>query len=384
MYYLDAAATTPVKKSVLDSMIPYFSNKFYNPSANYTPADDISDTVEKIRREIAIYIGCQPSEVYFTSGASESNSWAIQGWIKSHPKGRVITTNIEHDSILKMVEDPFLKPYFRMIPVDEYGYVYFEPILKEIEIAIKEGVEREDILVAVQYANNEIGTIQYISLLSDGVKKYGANFFTDATQYLPEGGYALCYSFLNNIDMMSMSGHKIGAPKGIGLLIVRDRIKISPLIYGTQNFGMRGGTENVPYIVALGEAFRLLAGSNRDQISYTRRELLRKIGEITPIKENGGMNHLGNNINITFLDEDISGQNMVNILSAIGVYISMGSACSAHDDEPSHVLKAIGLTDEEISRTIRITIPHDFKDKDIPDVVAQFKKAIDLIKESKK
>lgn len=384
MYYLDAAATTPVEKSVLTSMLPYFRLRFHNPSANYTPADDISNTVEQIRREIAIYIGCQPSEVYFTSGASESNSWAIQGWIKSHPKGRVITTNIEHDSILKMVEDPFLKPYFRVIPVDKYGYVYFESVLKEMQNATKEGVEREDILVAIQYANNEIGTIQKINFLSYGVKSYGANFFTDATQYFPEGAYALCSGFLNNIDMMSMSGHKIGAPKGIGLLIVRDRIKISPLIYGTQNFGMRGGTENVPYIVALGEAIRLLAGDHRSQIPYIRSELLLKLGEVTPIRENGGMNHLGNNINITFLDEDISGQNMVNILSAIGVYISMGSACSAHDDEPSHVLKAIGLTDDEINRTIRITIPHDFKEENIPYVVAQFKKAIDLIKESKK
>ena len=381
-YYLDAAATTPVDIPVLTSMFPYFRLRFHNPSASYTPAYEVSKDIEAVRASIADFMHCRPSEVYFTSGASESNAWAMQGWLRKHPDGRIITTNIEHKSIMSMVDDPFFKPYFDVIPVNEDGYVVLEEIYDAMDRAYASGIRPRDILVAIQYANNEIGTRQDILFLAEAVKAEGSYFFTDATQAFAEGGD---YLFSANVDMMSMSGHKIGAPKGIGLLFMRDYIDLPPLIYGTQNSGKRGGTENVPYIIALGRAFEVLKNNpDRWKIVEARDCLCEELKKITPIKINGGADCLCNNLNITFLDEDINGQNLVNILSAMGVYISVGSACSAHSDEPSYVLKAIGLTDEEIYRTVRITLPYDFKEESIPDVVEQFEKAIDLIKESKK
>lgn len=383
-FYLDAAATTPVIDKALDKMMPYFQEYYYNASSAYTPSFHVDRDVELVRESIAKYMGCFPEEVFFTSGASESNSWAIQGWIRKHPNGRVITTDIEHHSILAIAEDPFYARYIDVIPVEKDGYVSLGAIYDAINNALldDDNMETQDILVAVQSANSEIGTVQGIYELAEGVKAWGAHFFTDATQMFP--CFDMQYGFSKNIDMMSMSGHKIGAPKGIGILFKKRNIDLAPLIYGTQNYGKRGGTENVPYIIALGEAFRVISSSLRWSIAYARDKLLEELKKITPVKVNGDkLSRLPNNINITFEDEKIIGNGLVLVLGAMGVYVSVGSACSAQSPEPSHVLKAIGLSDEEALRTIRITLPHDFKEEDIPEVVDRFKTAIDLVRGKK-
>ena len=383
-FYLDAGATTPVTDKALDKMMPYFQEYFYNASSAYTPSFHVDRDVELVRENIAKYMGCFPEEVFFTSGASEANSWAIQGWIRKHPNGRVITTNIEHHSILAMTEDPPFtrRTDFDVMPVDKNGYISLRTIYDSINKALLDDVDMEDILVAVQSANSEIGTVQSIYELAEGVRAWGAHFFTDATQMFP--CFDMQYGFSKNIDMMSMSGHKIGAPKGIGILFMKKGIDLPPLIYGTQNYGKRGGTENVPYIIALGEAFREISSKPRWTIADTRDKLLEELKKITPVKVNGDkLSRLPNNINITFEDEKIIGNGLVLVLGAMEVYISVGSACSAQSPEPSHVLKAIGLSNEEALRTIRITLPHDFKEEDIPEVVDRFKTAIDLVRGKK-
>ena len=382
-FYLDAGATTPVIDTAFDKMLPYFQQNYYNPSSAYTPSFHVNKDVESVREYIAKYMGCLPKEVFFTSGASEANSWAIQGWIRKHPNGRVITTNIEHHSILAMTEEPLFtrRTDFDVIPVNEDGIIMLDAVYDAIDRALLDDVEMEDILVAIQSANSEIGTVQPIYELAEGVRAWGAHFFTDATQMFP--CFDMEYGFSKNIDMMSMSGHKIGTPKGIGCLFVKKDIDLPPLIYGTQNYGKRGGTENVPYIIALGEAFRDISSKPRWTIADTRNKLLEELKKITPVKENGGYEKLSNNINITFEDDKIIGQGLVLVLGAMGVYISVGSACSAQSPEPSHVLKAIGLSDEEALRTIRISLPYDFDEKDIPEVVGRFKTAIDLVRGQK-
>lgn len=379
-YYLDAGATTPVDNEAYSAMIPYFKDNFYNPSADYTPAYNVSKDIENARAYIADYVGALPSEVYFTSCASESNSWAIQGWIRKHQNGRVITTNIEHHSIMAIAEDPFYSKYIDVISVDDEGFILLETIYDAIEKASNEGIEPEDILVAVQYANNEIGTVQDILFLAEAVKATGAYFFTDATQAFACSWMELGFS--KNIDMMSMSGHKIGAPKGIGILFIKNGIDLPPLIYGTQNFGKRGGTENVPYIMALKEAFKNVKHGNKWKIGLVAESLFEEINRITPVKLNGGSrgSRLPNNLNITF-ENKIIGQAIMSVLSAIGVYVSTGSACNAHSDEVSHVLKAIGLSEEDALRTIRITLPDNISMDDIPTIASKFRTAIELLLE---
>lgn len=376
-FYLDAGATTPVSNGVYDAMLPYFKDKFYNPSAEYMPSYNVSKEIEKARAYIADYMGCLPNEVYFTSGASESNSWAIQGWIRSHPNGRVLISNIEHHSIMAIEEDPFYEKYIDIYPVNHDGHITLDEIYDVLERCCY-ACNPEDILVSIQYANNEIGTIQDVLTIAGGVKDFGANVFSDATQMFADGGFELGFS--RNIDMMSMSGHKIGAPKGIGILLVKNEIDLPPLIYGTQNFGKRGGTENVPYIIGLKEAFMELATQNidRNKIVECRDLLFSEINKITPIKMNGDYDRLANNLNITF-EKEIYGVALMAILSALDTFISIGSACNARSGEISHVLNAIGVSEEDAMRTVRITLPKDIKKDDITEIVEKFKTAIELL-----
>lgn len=376
--YLDSAATTPVSDKVMECIIPYFQEKFYNPSANYTPSFNVLEDINNAKANIASYFNCQQDRIYFTSGASESNSWAMQGWLRLHTNGVIITTNIEHPSIMNIANDPYYSDRIKVIPVGDDGVLSSELLDNQMDYIIGCGVRPRDILVAIQYANNEIGTIQNIPKLSELAHDRGATFFTDATQAFSDEQSRNLFIRAPHINMLSMSGHKIGAPKGIGILF--STVDLPPLIYGSQNGGMRGGTENVAGIIGLGEAFRQIQYDNYNAIRNTRDKILKGISEMTPVKVNGatGTNRLSNNLNITF-ENRIFGTTIMSVLSALETYVSIGSACSAQSQEMSHVLRAIGLTEEEALKTIRITIPDTMREYDVDPVLHNFRIAIELL-----
>ena len=380
--YLDNASTTPVKQEVIDAMLPWLQDKWHNPSSLYSDATYAKIAIDNARKTIADFIHAKPSEIYFTSGGSESNCWAIQGFannrLAKHRVPVVITTNIEHKSIMECVKNlPIAATYF--LNVDSYGLVDIDELEDIIKELVENGTDPDDILVSIQYANNEIGTIQEIWAVSDVVHKYGCVLHTDAVQAF---GQIDVNAQLDGFDMMSASAHKIGGCKGVGILYIKDGIQINPLIYGSQMDGMRGGTENVAGIVGMARAVELAKIHNWDiSPKYAVRDYfikrLRKIG----CKLNGQVweHRLPNNVNI-MLPCDINGETLLYSLDVDDIQIGTGSACNSRSIEPSHVLKAIGLTDDEASRCIRITIDDDFTKQNADYVVEAIEKSLKVLK----
>jgi len=380
--YLDNASTTPVKQEVIDAMLPWLQDKWHNPSSLYSDATYAKIAIDNARKTIADFIHAKPSEIYFTSGGSESNCWAIQGFANSrlakHHVPVVITTKIEHKSITECVKNlPIAATYF--LNVDSSGLVDIDELENVIKELIENGTDPDDILVSIQYANNEIGTIQEIWAVSDVVHKYGCVLHTDAVQAF---GQIDVNAQLDGFDMMSASAHKIGGCKGVGILYIKDGIQINPLIYGSQMDGMRGGTENVAGIVGMARAVELAKIHNWDiSPKYAVRDYfikrLRKIG----CKLNGQVweHRLPNNVNI-MLPCDINGETLLYSLDVDDIQIGTGSACNSRSIEPSHVLKAIGLTDDEASRCIRITIDDDFTKQNADYVVEAIEKSLKVLK----
>ena len=380
--YLDNASTTKVKPEVIDAMMPWLTEKYHNPSSLYSDATYAKIAIDNARKTIADFIHAKPSEIYFTSGGSESNCWAIQGFVNSrlakHRVPIVITTNIEHKSIMECVKNlPIAATYF--LDIDSSGLVDIDELEDIIKELVENGTDTDDIMVSIQYANNEIGTIQDIRLISDVVHKYGCVFHTDAVQAF---GQIDVDAQLDGFDMMSASAHKIGGCKGVGILYVQDGIKINPLVYGSQMNGMRGGTENVAGIVGMARALELARVHDWDSSpKYAIRdyliEQLRKIG----CKLNGQVweYRLPNNINI-MLPYDINGETLLYSLDVADIQIGTGSACNSRSIEPSHVLKAIGLSDDEASRCIRITIDDDFTVQDADYVAEEIDRSIKILK----
>ena len=380
--YLDNASTTPVKQEVIDAMLPWLQDKWHNPSSLYSNATYAKIAIDNARKTIADFIRAKPSEIYFTSGGSESNCWAIQGFVNSrlakHHVPVVITTKIEHKSIMECVKNlPIAATYF--LNVDSAGFVNIDELEDIIKELIENGTDPDDILVSIQYANNEIGTIQEIWVISDVVHKYGCVLHTDAVQAF---GQIDVDAQLDGFDMMSASAHKIGGCKGVGILYVQDGIKINPLIYGSQMNGMRGGTENVAGIVGMAKAVELAKIHDWDSsLKYTIRDYLIEQLRKIDCKLNGQVrdHRLPNNINV-MLPYNINGETMLYSLDVDDIQIGTGSACNSRSIEPSHVLKAIGLTDDEASRCIRITIGDDFTEQDADYVVEAIDKSLKVLK----
>ena len=381
MIYLDNSATTKPKKEVVDAIMPYLTDMWHNPSSLYAPSVDIKKKIEESREIIANFINADKTEIYFTSGGSDGNSWAIQGFVNecwSQCKTPiVITSKIEHKSILNCVYNLDADVYF--VGVDINGMID----LNNLEDILKGLIYQEEdygILVSIQFANNEIGTVQNIKMISDIVHKYRGIFHTDAVQafgHIPINVKEL------GIDMMTASGHKINALKGSGFLYKKDGVKIKPLIYGTQESGLRGGTENVIGIIGLGEAVRHINfGTNYNRIEemcnkrdYFIRMLENKFGCIL----NGCYEYrLPNNINVTF-PQNITGEALLYMLDMADIKVSTGSACNSHSINPSHVLKAIGLTDNGAMRTVRFSLSEDITYKDVDYVIREIDKALKII-----
>ncbi len=362
--YLDYSATTPVKKEVLDEMIPYFTEHYGNPSSLYSIAQESKEALELARGRVAKLINADTSEVFFTAGGSESDNWALEGVVDAlKDKGNhIITTKIEHHAILHTAE--FLEKHgidVTYVGIGEDGRV--DP--KEIEDAITD----KTVLISVMYVNNEIGTIQPIEEIAAIAKKHGITFHTDAVQAL---GNVHIDVKAQGIDLISMSSHKIYGPKGIGAMYIKKGTKISNLIHGgAQESKKRAGTENLPGIVGFGKAAEL-AYENLDkhikEVGELRDYFVEQVTtKIPDTIVNGSMEyrHPGN-ANISF--EYIEGESMLILLDLNGISVSTGSACSSKSLTPSHVLSALGIPVEKIHGTLRFTVG-DFTTKEDIDYV---------------
>jgi len=355
MIYMDNAATTKVCQSAKEAMLPFLTMNYGNPSGKYRLARSSRREIEKSREIIASTIGANPQEIYFTSGGTESDNWAITSAVnKMRNAGvktpHIITSVIEHKAVLntcKNLESQGVSVTY--LPVDSKGYVSIN--------ALEKSICNETAIITVMYANNEIGTIQNCRMIGEIADVYGVAFHTDAVQAY---GHIPIDVKKEKIGMLSASGHKFGAPKGIGFLYVDKKIKMEPLIFGGgQETGLRSGTENVPGIVAMGAAAKY-HHSCMDRITWKENFLRNYIiegvtGNISGVMVNGDINNRLPG-NISFSIEGINGASMVEQLDKYGICISAGSACSSKNSKASHVLLALGKDENSAFETIRVTI----------------------------
>ena len=374
--YLDNAATTKTSPEVIEAMRPYFGELFGNPASAYTFAGNINSDVDKARKEIAGFINASADEIYFTSGGSESDNWALKGTafaLKNKGK-HIITTVIEHHAILNACDYLERSGYdVTYLSVDENGLISLEEL--------KAAIRPDTILISVMFANNEIGTIEPIAEIGRIAHEHGILFHTDAVQAY--GHITIDVKELG-IDMLSVSGHKINAPKGIGFLYIRKGIKIEPLIHGgSQERGKRGGTTNVAGIVGLAKATELAAESLEKRAKYERKLRDYLIGrienEIPYALLNGDRSkRLPNNVNFCF--RFIEGESMLLLLDQYGICASSGSACTSGSLDPSHVLLAIGRPHEIAHGSLRLTLSEETRKDDIDYTVDTLKQIIERLR----
>lgn len=387
--YLDSAATAKPNKEVLEAVMPYLTDNFYNPSSIYSNGVKVRRAIDNARESIAGFINADTDEIFFTSGSSESNCWAIQGYLLAGVMDisttSIVTTKIEHKSIMECVDamERFGNATYycdvTYLDVDKDGFVNME----QLESVFKDREEPDyyDIFVSIQLANNEVGTIQNIKAISDVIHKYGGVLHVDATQAF--GQIPIDVKSMG-IDMLSASAHKLeGGFKGVGLLYKKKDIEIQPIIYGSQNAGLRGGTENVAGIVGFAKAVELASEEMEDKLALSvKRDYF--ISELTRngCKLNGASVHrLPNNINV-MLPEGIGSEELLYMLDLDDIQCSAGSACNSHSKKPSYVLKALGLTDEQAARSIRFTISSDITYEAIDYVVEKVVKIMKIIRNS--
>ena len=362
--YADNAATTPVSAEVLEAMMPAFNNCYGNPSSLHEKGREALDLLDDARARIAEVFNCAANEIYFTSGGTESDNWAIRGAatrLKAKGKNHIITSKIEHHAVLHtcqaLEKEGFEVSY---VDVDEDGVVDVEQI--------RSLVTEKTAVVAIMYANNEVGTIEPIAEICQISHEKGALMFTDAVQAV--GNMEIDLSKLP-VDMLALSGHKIHAPKGIGMLFVRKGVVINNLIEGGgQERRKRGGTENLPYILGLCRALELAKERlpELDRVRKMRDRLIDGLTKIPYSKLNGHRTErLAGNANVGF--EFIEGESLLLWLDIAGICASTGSACSTASLEPSHVLIAMGVPHEKAHGSLRLTISSETTDEDIDYII---------------
>ena len=359
--YLDNAATTKVSDNVLNAMLPYLKDGYGNPSSIYTLGRNAAIAMEEARSKVAKALGCDATEIYFTSGGSESDNWAIKStahMMATKGKKHLITSAFEHHAVLHTMQ-ALEKEGFEVtyLPVYENGIVHPEDVEKVI---------REDTaLVTIMYANNEIGTIQPIPEIGLICKDKGVIFHTDAVQAV---GNVHINVKEQNIDMLSLSGHKIHAQKGVGVLYVNKKYRLSPLIDGgAQERGRRAGTENIPGIVGLGVAITDACANVDAKNAKLKPMQDRIINEIMKIERthlNGDRERrMASNLNFSF--EGVEGESLLLQLDLQGIAASSGSACTSGSLDPSHVLLSIGLPHEVAHGSLRISMSEYTTDEEI-------------------
>ncbi len=362
--YADNAATTPVSREVIDAMMPVFESEWGNPSSLHAKGRDAKDILDDARERIATALGCTAGEIYFTSCGTEADNWAIKGAARRMAaKGRshIITSKIEHPAVLRTCEtlekEGFTVTY---LDVDSDGVVDIEQLRRVIS--------DKTALVAVMYANNEVGTIEPIAEITEIAHANGAWVFTDAVQAV--GNVKIDLSELK-VDMLSLSGHKIHAPKGIGALFIRKGVVINNLIDGGgQEKRKRGGTENLPYIVGLARAIEIACSELPEmaEVEKKRDRLIAGLEKIPYSKLNGHRTkRLPGNANVGF--EFIEGESLLLWLDIAGIAASTGSACSSASLEPSHVLISMGVPHEKAHGSLRLTISRDTTDEEIDYII---------------
>ena len=359
--YADNAATTPVSQTVLNAMLPYYTEKYGNPSSLYAVGREAKKALEEARENVANHLGALPNEIFFTSGGSEADNWAIKGVaheLAKKGKKHIITSKFEHHAVLHTTE-ALEKEGFEVTYLEVYENGIVKP--EDVEKAIRE----DTALVTIMYANNEIGTIQPISEIGAICKKHGVLFHTDAVQAV---GNVKINVKEENIDLLSLSGHKLHAPKGVGALYVRRGIRLPNLISGgAQERGKRAGTENVAGIVALSvamdEAYANLDERNARLIRM-RDRLIEGASKIERSRLNGdAVKRLPGNFNMCF--EGIEGESLLLKLDFAGICASSGSVSTSGSLDPSHVLLAIGLPHEIAHGSLRISFSDQNTEEDV-------------------
>ncbi|HCX61086.1 MAG TPA: cysteine desulfurase NifS [Clostridiales bacterium] len=371
--YLDNAATTRVKKEVIDEMLKYFDEKYGNPSSQlYELGRRSKEAIENARKIVADFINADKKEIYFTAGGSESDNWALKGVAFANfnkGKNHIITTKIEHHAVIHTCE--YLEKFgikTTYLDVDKYGMIYLEQL--------KEAITPETMLISIMFANNEIGTIQPIEQIGEIAKEHGVLFHVDGVQAM---GAVRIDVKKQHIDLLSMSAHKLGGPKGIGGMFIRKGVKIDNFVHGGgQERGKRAGTEGVQNIVGFGKAVELASkdfDAHVEKLTSLRNKFIEGIkNNIPDVILNGHPTmRLPNNINFSY--KYVEGESILLLLDMEGIAASSGSACTSGSLDPSHVLLATGLDHGTAHGSIRFTISEETTEEDI-DFVAQTMKGI--------
>ena len=372
LIYLDHAATTAVHPDVLKEMLPYFTDKFGNPSSVYGFAANNKNKLTEARETIAGALGAKPEEIYFTAGGSESDNWALKCTAEAYGVhgGHIITTKIEHHAILHTCKYLQNRGYdVTYLDVDENGLID----LNTLEAAIRP----DTFLISIMFANNEIGTIEPVKEIGEIAHRHGILFHTDAVQAF--GQIPIRVDEMN-IDMLSASGHKFNGPKGIGFLYIKKGLKLKSFIHGgQQERGRRAGTENVPGIVGIAKACEIAMTEMEERMkkeTELRDYLIERIlKEIPYTRLNGhSRKRLPNNVNISF--QFVEGESILIMLDMAGICASSGSACTSGSVDPSHVLLAIGLPHEIAHGSLRLTIGYENTKEEMDTVVDNLKRII--------
>jgi cysteine desulfurase len=375
--YLDYAATTPVRSEVMEEMLPCFQTFFGNPSSIYSTGREAKRILEESRERFAKAINADAKEIFFVSGGSESDNWAIRGSIfANRQKGKhIITSAIEHHAVLNCCKSLEKNGYYvTYIETDSEGIIDPEKI--------RAAIRKDTILVTIMTANNEIGTIQPIKKISAICREYNVLFHTDAVQAM--GSIPMDVKDMG-VDMASFSGHKIYAPKGIGVLYIRKGVAIVPMLEGgAQERRKRAGTENIPYIAGIAKAAELAVSEQpayAESLTRMRDSLIREVSDRIPhIRLNGhAMKRLPGNVNFSF--EFIEGESLLLMLDSMGYEASSGSACTSGSLDPSHVLLAIGLPHEIAHGSLRISLGKSSKEEDITPLVDALEKIVLRLRE---
>ena len=372
MFYFDHAATTPVDPRVLQKMLPYFTENFGNPNSQHACGRRAAAAVDEARDTVASLIGAKPSEIYFTSGGTESDNWALRGAAHANAeRGKhLIVSAVEHPAMISTARE-LQKEGFEVTfaAVDEFGKVDLQKL--------KDSIRPDTTFIGVMTANNEIGTIQPVAEISALARERGIVFFTDAVQ---AAGALKLNVKEPAVDMLSFSGHKFYGPKGVGVLYIRSGVRVGKIITGGhQERSMRGGTTNVPGIVGLAEAFRLaneeMAQNNAHVSAIRDRFIARVLREIPYVKLNGHpKDRLPNNANFSF--RYIEGESLLFSLDLAGIAVSSGSACSSGSLEPSHVLLATGLPEGLAHGSIRFSFGKENTAEQIDIAVEKLKEIV--------
>ena len=374
--YLDHAATTPLDPDVMDAMRPYFDVYFGNASSQHAAGREAEMAVDRARESIARALGADPKEIYFTSGGTESDNWAIKGAAYANcAKGRhIVATTIEHHAVLNAL---------KQLERDGYEVTYVDVGKEGIvdDSAFAAALRPDTILATCMYANNEVGTVQPVARLASICHKRGVLFMTDAVQAV--GALPLDVRALG-VDMLSLSAHKFYAPKGVGLLYVRTGVHVEPLLAGgAQERGLRGGTYNVPGIVGMAAGLeKALQRAEKDSahVKALRDDFVREVmRRIEGVSLNGDAEcRLPSNANLRF--HDVRGESVLVGLDLKDIYVGMGSACTAGTTEPSHVLLAMGLSETEAKESVRFTFGRENTAEDVARTVDELAQIVSRLR----